>query len=165
MKKDHTHPDAWSIRRAQSARRRKSSQMFPEREKTALQPSSFGLISGYAAAKVDTAQQPGRRQAAGIGSPVCAAPTSALLAPLVHTGGRTALSQALSLRTRNPLSQSGVTQEDRSCWWVGRSAATKRGRRPVLPQTDRPGAQFQREQYRRGLCALIEVGPGTRESL
>lgn len=105
-------------------------------------PDFFGLISGCAAAKVDAGQQPGRRLAAGIGSPVCTAPTSALLAPLVHTGGRAAPSQALSLRTRNPFSQSGVTQEDRSCWWVGRSAATKRGRRPVLPQSDRPGAQF-----------------------
>lgn len=41
-------------------------------------------------------------------------PTSAPLARLLlHTGGRAAPNRALSLRTRNPLSQSGVTQEGR----------------------------------------------------
>lgn len=89
------------------------SNVTTERENRA--PAFFRLISGCAAAKVDAVQQLGRRLAAGIGSTVCAAPTSALLAPLVHTGGRAAPSQALSLRTRNPLSQSGVTQKDWSC--------------------------------------------------
>lgn len=63
-------------------------------------------------------------------------PTSAPLASLVHTGGRAAPSRALSLRTRNPLSQSGVTQEGWSCGWVGRRTATKRGQLPVLLQMD-----------------------------
>lgn len=41
-------------------------------------------------------------------------PTGAPLARLLlHTGGRAAPRRALSLRTRNPLSQSGVTQEGR----------------------------------------------------
>lgn len=51
-------------------------------------------------------------------------PTCAPLASLVHTGGRAAPTQALSLRTRSPLSQSGSAQEGRGCCWAGPSAPT-----------------------------------------
>lgn len=59
----------------------------------------------------------------------CSAPPTTgepLARLLLHTGGRDAPRQALSLRTRNPLSQSGVTQEGRELPVGG---AKKRGKR------------------------------------
>lgn len=117
MKIDRTHPDAWSIRRAQSERRRRGEEnpvkCFQRERKQRSSLPPLGSFQAVLQQKWTRRSSQDAGSAAGIGSPVCAAPTSALLAPLVHTGGRAALSQALSLRTRNPLSQSGVTQEDR----------------------------------------------------